>query len=253
MARIRTVKPELFKNDELAALPVAARLLFIGLFCLSDREGRLEDRPKRIKAEIYPYDNIDVDDQLTRLQSAGFIKRYEVGEMKAIQVINFKKHQRITGSEATTPSEIPPEGGMETPRKHFGNTLETSEKHLGRQEGKEGKGKEGKEYAPTLEMELPEIDVGKAVEYISLTKYVKATPEIIQSLWTVFKAKNFTGEKKYKDERDVRSHFFNSLKYENISNATHNTKPSKSRGAAGADQLTEKLRENLAARGAKNT
>lgn len=136
MARIRTVKPDLFKNEALAELPVSARILFIGLFCLADKEGRLEDRPKRIKAEIFPYDNVDVHDQLTRLQSAGFIQRYEVGDLKVIQVVNFTKHQRITGSEALTESEFPPKGNtLETTWKHSGNTLDD-------RKGREGKGKE---------------------------------------------------------------------------------------------------------------
>lgn len=130
MARIRTVKPGLFKNEHLAELPMTARYMFIGLFCLADKEGRMEDRPKRIKAEIFPYDNIDVDDQLSRLQSAGFINRYGVGEMKVIQVVNFTKHQVIRGSEALTESSYPPKGNHE----------ETIRKPLGSQEGK---GKEG--------------------------------------------------------------------------------------------------------------
>jgi hypothetical protein len=33
------------------------RLLFTGLWCLADREGRLEDRPAEIKAEIFSYDD----------------------------------------------------------------------------------------------------------------------------------------------------------------------------------------------------
>ena len=120
---MRTVKPGFFKNEILADLPMSARLLFVGLWTLADCEGRLEDRPKRIKAEIFPYDNVDVTDLLSRLQSAGFIIRYsasggqttekEVGEMKVIQVVNFKVHQRITGSEADSESDYPaPDKGI---------------------------------------------------------------------------------------------------------------------------------------------
>lgn len=76
MARIRTVKPSFFLNEEIAALPMATRLLFIGLWTQADREGKLEDRPKRLKAEIFPYDSVDVDKTLSCLQSAGFIERY---------------------------------------------------------------------------------------------------------------------------------------------------------------------------------
>lgn len=146
MARIRTVKPDFFKNEDLAELPVTARLLFIGLFCLADCEGRLEDRPKRIKAEIFPYDNIETNDLLTRLQSAGFINRYEVGDLKVIQVVNFLKHQRLTGKEAQQTSELP-ERPENTEGKQLGNNWETPGCFTDAQEGKgkerKGIGKEG--------------------------------------------------------------------------------------------------------------
>lgn len=144
MARIRTIKPSFFKNEDLADVPMSARLLFIGLWCLSDKEGRLEDRPKRIKAELFPYDSIEIDQQLSRLQSAGFIIRYEVGELKVIQIINFSKHQRITGTEATSESDLPEFVGnnKETTRKHSGNTLDDRKGYIGK-EGKEYKERNG--------------------------------------------------------------------------------------------------------------
>ena len=40
---------------------MSARLLFVGLWTIADRNGRLEDRPKRIRAELFPYDEIDAD------------------------------------------------------------------------------------------------------------------------------------------------------------------------------------------------
>jgi hypothetical protein len=143
MARIRTIKPSFFKNEFLSELPAMARLLFIGLFCYADREGRLENRPKRLKAEIFPFDNADVSDLLSRLQSAGFVTLYEVGELKVIQISNFLKHQRITGGEAETESEFPAE--KETLRKQLGNNSETTTKQLGNTEDdRKGKGRERK-------------------------------------------------------------------------------------------------------------
>jgi hypothetical protein len=149
MARIRTIKPEFFKNEQLADLPMSARLLFIGLWTLADKEGRLEDRPKRIKVELFPYDNLDCDKELSRLQSAAFIERYEVGELKVIQIINFTTHQRITGKESETDSKFPAITGGE---KQLGNIGETFGEHPGEQEGKgkERKGKEGKGNAPPV-------------------------------------------------------------------------------------------------------
>lgn len=146
MPRIRTIKPEFFKHDGLAELPAIARLLFQGLWCLADRDGRLEDRPKRIKAEILPYDECDVDAMLDAIARAGFITRYEVAGVRYIAVPNFKKHQRITGKESETPSTIPAPPvfeSSESSEKQRGNNGETTGIT-----GKEGKGKEGKDHVP---------------------------------------------------------------------------------------------------------
>ncbi len=93
MARTRSIKPGFFTNEELGSLPPLARLLFAGLWCHADREGRLEDRPKRLKANILPYDDIDPDDALQSLADKGFIFRYEANGARYIQVLAFKKHQ----------------------------------------------------------------------------------------------------------------------------------------------------------------
>lgn len=93
MPRARNIKPAFFKNEFLAELPAEARLLFIGLWTLADREGRLEDRPKRIKIEIFPCDNFDIDDLLSQLNKASFIIRYKADDINYIQIINFTKHQ----------------------------------------------------------------------------------------------------------------------------------------------------------------
>jgi len=105
--RIRTIKPEFFKHDKLGELPAIARLLFISLWCLADRRGRIEDRPKRIKVECLPYEDCDIDSLLQVLHNAGFICRYEAESVRVIEIEAFEKHQRITGKEADTESELP--------------------------------------------------------------------------------------------------------------------------------------------------
>jgi hypothetical protein len=106
--RSRNIKPGFFKNDQLAECPVEARLLFAGLWCMADRAGRLEDRPKRIKMELFPADSFDVDALLTILDKQGLIQRYQVGENRYIQVIEFAKHQHPHQKEP--PSTIPEPG-----------------------------------------------------------------------------------------------------------------------------------------------
>lgn len=89
--------------------------MFIGLWCMADREGRLEDRPKRIKMELFPADNVDVDELAQCLHGAGFVQRYVVENTAYIQVVNFKKHQSPHVKEA--PSIIP------APDLHGANTM----------------------------------------------------------------------------------------------------------------------------------
>ncbi len=102
MARARNIKPGFFKNEQLADLPFEYRILFQGLWCEADRDGRLEDRPKRIKAEVFPYDAVDVDTGLNALQAAGFIVRYDAGGRRCIEVLNFAKHQNPHKKEAAS-------------------------------------------------------------------------------------------------------------------------------------------------------
>ena len=94
MARIRTIKPEFFLNEDLAKLSAHARLAFIGLWNHADRDGRLEDRPERLKAVIFPYEAVSFHGFLDELASSKFIIRYEVEGVKYIEIPTFCVHQR---------------------------------------------------------------------------------------------------------------------------------------------------------------
>ena len=109
--RARNIKPAFFKNEDLSDVPFEGRLLFAGLWCLADCEGRLEDRPKLIKAEVFPHDDMGsskVHLLLQQLADKGFIGRYQVGEKRYIQVTNFKRHQTPHLKEKQKGSQIPP-------------------------------------------------------------------------------------------------------------------------------------------------
>lgn len=106
MSRMRTIKPSFFTHEVLAELSPLHRILFQGLWCNADREGRMEDRPKYIKAVVLPYDDADVESMLSDLQRAGFILRYRVAGQSYICIPAFHKHQRPHPNEAK--SAIPP-------------------------------------------------------------------------------------------------------------------------------------------------
>ena len=99
MARSRNIKPGFSKNEFLAQRSFPARLLFATLPTIADREGRLEDRPLRIKGELFPYEEIDVDallDDLARClagEDHPFIVRYEVDGVRYLQIVKFSQNQ----------------------------------------------------------------------------------------------------------------------------------------------------------------
>ena len=113
MPRARLLKPGFFKNEELARLSERHRLLYAGLWTLADREGRLEDRPARIKGELFPYEPVDIEPLLIDLARRGFIVRYSYDDPRghrsrshAIAIPTFLNHQTPHHREGK--SSIPP-------------------------------------------------------------------------------------------------------------------------------------------------
>jgi hypothetical protein len=104
--RARNIKPGLFKNEILGAADPLLTILFSGLWCMADKAGRLEDRPLRIKAEIFPYRELDINGYLTELSRLGFIHRYEVDNIPYIEIDKFLEHQHPHHTEKE--SKIPP-------------------------------------------------------------------------------------------------------------------------------------------------
>ena len=106
-----------------------ARLLFIGLWTLADRAGRLEDRPKQIKMEIFPADNVDCDKALAELATIGVIDRYVAVGRRCIQVTNFAKHQNPHRDEKA--SVLPAHDGAidQAPCLHSASMVQTPDKH----------------------------------------------------------------------------------------------------------------------------
>lgn len=107
MARSRNIKPSFFTNDVLAENDPLGRLLFIGLWTLADHNGNLEWRAKRVKAQILPYDNCDVEALAINLDKSGFIRFYSVGGQTYLNIPTFTDHQNPHKNEREKGSETP--------------------------------------------------------------------------------------------------------------------------------------------------
>lgn len=104
--RQRDLKPGFFDNPELSECGVEAQLLFAGLWCYADREGRCKDEPRRIRAHVFPYyPHIDAAPLLDALEVARFIIRYVVDGERYIWIPTFSEHQHCHPREA--PSKFP--------------------------------------------------------------------------------------------------------------------------------------------------
>ena len=87
MARARNIKPGFFQNEELAELAPIDRLAFIALWTVCDYKGCLEYRPKRLKIQLLPYDDIDIEKTIKNLESMGFVQVYQVNNENYIKII----------------------------------------------------------------------------------------------------------------------------------------------------------------------
>jgi hypothetical protein len=98
--RIRSIKPEFWRSEDVAALDLETRLLFIGLWSYVDDNGVGRDDGKIITAELFALDDftessLRVHGGLNTLHSAGLIQRYGVAGKRYLSVTNFGKHQVI--------------------------------------------------------------------------------------------------------------------------------------------------------------
>ena len=151
MGRIRTIKPSFFKHEELfeaekaSGLPL--RVAFSGLWTVCDRDGRFAWKPRTLKTDVMPYDDVDFGAVLDALVKSGFVVRYTVDGREYGSVPSWGEHQVINSREAASaiPAHVTHVHAHEkTPRVD----------NLGSNYNGEGKGreKEGKESAIDPEM-----------------------------------------------------------------------------------------------------
>lgn len=95
MARMRSIKIGFFENELLAECDPLARLLFAGLWCLADKDGCVEYRPKRIKKQLLPWDECDIHQLHQQLSARGFISFFQSADgREALRIVKFSEHQR---------------------------------------------------------------------------------------------------------------------------------------------------------------
>lgn len=189
--RIRSVKPDFFRDEKLSDLEIQhpalkPMLIFAGLWGVSDKSGVFLWSPRTLHLDILPLIRINLEKTLDLLECSGIVRRFEYEGKLYGHVVHFEKHQRISGKEAQEGNRYPPPGEYlkvksegstrEAPGKQRGSTREASETA-----GREGKGREGNNGA-----ELPHRFPATAAAGAAIEKPVP----LYSSVQKAFLAKN---------------------------------------------------------------
>ena len=151
MARIRTIKPEFFRHAGLfdaereTGLPL--RVAFAGLWSACDREGRFTWRPRELKLDALPFDEVDFGRVLDALWTRGHIEKYAVDGVDYGFIPSWHRHQVINNRESASVLPEPIESAVQdasgTRRARVDHASATPLVHAqGEGKGKEGKGRE---------------------------------------------------------------------------------------------------------------
>lgn|SRR3990167_7650451 len=195
MPRIRAVKPEFFLDFELSKLPPHTRLLFIGLWTQADKVGRLEDEPHKIKIQILPWDDIDVEKCLEELHPK-FIFRYKSKDGKKYIQINAWHHQKPhhTEKETVIPSPL-------TVKRRLNNRSLTG----GKEEGEDSLGRNMDKIKIPEELELNRNEIETWITY-KREKGQAYKPQGLSALWGRLRAIN-PGRRKAAIEFSMASNY----------------------------------------------
>jgi len=137
VSRIRTIKPDFWTDEKVGECSPSARLLFVAMWNFADDHGSLDRSAKQLKAQAFPYDNLDAEPLLQELLTAGLVIEYHVADKCYLHIKGFREHQRI--DKPSNPKVPVYEDSFKSRRTLTESSASPRPSSLGR----EGKGMEG--------------------------------------------------------------------------------------------------------------
>lgn len=252
--RQRTIKPRFLKDERFQSISCYARLAYLSLLCYADDWGVLFlSDINRIKKEIFPYDEIDLDQILDELEEAGLILRY--GEKRCyVYFIDFQKTQKVDRPNFNKRQGPLPEGVFE------GNSQkEISEKNFG--ENFRGKNSVKKFGEKNSEKNFPEIFSSKNEESKEqlfekrlevLEKTITALTETVNKLLDFVNSLKINSENLQKSEKNFDEIFKNEKPveytkvYSNKEGISNNNKEEANKEEISKEEEKKEEKENNA-------
>jgi hypothetical protein len=109
MARIRTIKPDFWRDENLATISPEAALLAIGLLNHADDDGYFNANPKLIESDIFPLRELSrpITVMVDELFKIGYIQLFQGVDGKRYgHIFNFAKHQVINKKNPSKIKEL---------------------------------------------------------------------------------------------------------------------------------------------------
>lgn len=95
MARKRIIDPDFWLDDTLANLSLPARMFYIGTWNFSDDYGVIENNPVKLKAQIFPYDDIKIEPLVKELVTTHRLLPFQAEDKQWFYIKNFLKWQKV--------------------------------------------------------------------------------------------------------------------------------------------------------------
>lgn len=95
MARKRVIDPEFYLDDKLATCDFDTRIFFIGTWNFADDYGVIENNILKLKAQIFPYDDVDVIKMRDQLIKIGRLSLFTANGKEWLHIVNFLKWQKV--------------------------------------------------------------------------------------------------------------------------------------------------------------
>ncbi len=138
MARIRSIRPEFWSDEKIVECSAWARLLFIGLWNFADDHGRMEYSATRLKLQIFPADQLEIEPLIQELRGRTMVLLYTVDNRHYLQITNFSKHQKVDHpGQSRCPAPPDNSRGLANPRESSRVLAPEKEKEREREKEKE--------------------------------------------------------------------------------------------------------------------
>lgn len=113
MARIRTIKPSFWTDDQVTHLPWDARLLLVGIISMADDEGRFVATPQSVLGYVFPHERVSearYRKMLGQIAETGIVQLYGTNGCAYGFLPKWKRHQKINHPQRSTLPDPPQEG-----------------------------------------------------------------------------------------------------------------------------------------------